>query len=194
LVKRNESLGIFILDALVAAGRELKDRKLAAYDKFKANLDKRADPDLVTPFNDAQKKAKEWNGFSDDLAAIKAHVENVRELYQKHWATTSPSKPSGSKGKRAGNRKDRDAGLADITRQFVEGPINCRGFNKHQVAAIKASYAYTRSVAFGFSMAWIDLCAIKAEASKHVPTARSFSEAMSIGPSFVRVVGENRGE
>ena len=196
-VERNTSLGPFVLDSLAMAGRELRIRHLQAYDKLADGLDSRADQDLMRPFNEAQARAEEmkaqqFNKFSDELEIVKAHVREVRVDYQKFWGS-SPRKASSSRTKKKGNHKEVDGAAADIARKFAEGPSN-HTFVTQNLAAIKASYAYSLSATFGFSMAYRDLCTIKAYSSQHVPTARSFAETMSIAPSFLRILGQNSGE
>jgi len=196
-VERSKHLGTFVLDSLVAAGRELRIRHLQTYDLLLAGLDGRPDHDLLKPFKDATTMANEMERqkcqkFRDELMSLKAHVDEVQKAYQKLWA--SPRKPSSSRTKKGGNRKDIDAALADIARQFAEGPSNYHNFMTPNLAQIKASYAYSLSATYGFSMAYRDLCTIKAVASQHIPIARSFAETMSIAPSFLRVLGENSGE
>jgi RNA-dependent RNA polymerase len=197
-VQRSPSLGTFILDSLDMAGRELKTRHLRAFDNLKNHFDARVDHDLIQPFTEAETRAnklKEQNchKFSDELEAVVAHVEEVRLIYNKFWALRDKLSNSTKKG---GNRKEVDAGLANIARIFAEGPADFHTFMTPNLAAIKAAYAYQLSTnsAFGFSMAYRDLCTIKAIASQHIPTTRLFAEAMSIGSSFLRVLGENSGE
>jgi hypothetical protein len=196
-VERSKSLGIFILDSLVTAGDDLRKRHLKAYDQFLKRLDERPDHDLTKPFKDARAVAERmkkdhYPRFSSELEAVIAHVDEVRTRYQRHWATSD--KTSSSRAKKGSNRKDLDAATADIARQFAEGPPDSNNFMTPNLAAIKASYAYTLSMKFAFSMAYRDLCTIKAVASEHVPTARTFAEVMSIAPTFLRVLGENSGE
>jgi RNA-dependent RNA polymerase len=193
-VKRNKSLGIFILDSLVTAGHELRTRHLQAYDMHLTSLDHRPDDDLMGPFKAAKKRAEQMKKqnylkFSEELDAVDVHVKHVQTLYQKFWA-----KPSSSRATKGSSRRELDTAASDIARQFVEGPPGCAAFLTPDLTAIKASRAYTLSASFGFAMAYRDLCTIKAMASEHVPTARTFAETMSIAPSFLRVLGENSGE
>jgi RNA-dependent RNA polymerase len=196
-VERNKSLGTFILDSLVTAGHELRTRHLQAYDRHFTSLDQRLDNDLMKPLISATERAKQmkeqkYPKFSEELAAVVAHVKDVQTLYQKFWAT--PRKPLKTRSTKGSNRRELDTAAADIARQFVEGPPGCATFLTPNLTAIKASLAYSYSASFGFAMAYRDLCTIKAMASEHVPTARTFAETMSIAPSFLRVLGENSGE
>ena len=193
-VKRSESLGIFILDSLVTAGHELRKRHLQAYDKHLLRLDERLDRDLKKPFEAAEARAKQmknqkYSKFSDELDTVMAHVRDVQTIYQRFWASATPQKRT-----KGSTRKELDAGASDVARRFAEGPPDCHTFLTPNLGAIKASYAYTLSPSFGFAMAYRDLCTIKAIASEHVPTARSFAETMSIAPSFLRGLGENGDE
>jgi RNA-dependent RNA polymerase len=184
--KRKQSLGTFILDNLVATGNELRDIHLRAYGGLKKNADWKPDRDLTKPFKEAEKRAKEiqrqgFSGFVDELEIIKAHVVKVREAYRTFWA--SPSK-RGEKKKKS----------PDFACQFVEGPPEDSILLTADVAAIKASYAYYLSANFALTVAFRELCTIKAIASQHLPVTRSFAEAMSIGASFVRVLAERGDE
>jgi RNA-dependent RNA polymerase len=196
-VERNKSLGTFILDSLVTAGHELRTRHLQAYDRHLTSLDHRPDGDLMEPFKAAKKRAEQMKAqnypkFSEELDAVDVHLKHIQTLYQKFWAT--PRKPPSSRATRGSSRRELDAAASDIARQFVEGPPGCAAFLTPDLTAIKASRAYALSASFGFAMAYRDLCTIKAMASEHVPTARTFAETMSIAPSFLRVLGENSGE
>lgn len=183
--KRNQSLNKFILDTLVATGDALRKQHLCAYDDLKEKADWKVDHDLTRPFKEAEEKAKMirqqgFGGFVDELEVIKAHVVKVREAYRAFWA---------SPGKRGEKKKS-----PDFARQFVEGPSADLVPLTADVGAIKASYAYYLSANFGLTVAFRELCTIKAIASQHLPVTRSFAEAMSIGSSFLRVLAEKGDE
>jgi hypothetical protein len=189
--ERSRSLDTFILDNLVAAGEALRKKHLRAYDTLRERLDRRPDRDLMRPLEEAHKKAKEieQRGFSEfvkELELIKAHVEKVRESYRTFWVPSRKSKDS---------EKQKSP---DFARQFAEGPSeDLIFFTGAEVDTIKASYAYSlpgSSSNFALSVAFRNLCTIKAFASEHLPITRSFAETMSIGSSFLRVLGERGDE
>lgn len=184
-VKRNKPLGIFILDSLVATGKALRKKHIHAYDDLKRKVDRKPDRDLTKPFIEAKKKAEQFKqqgfgGLIDELEVIKAHVVKVQESYCIFWA--SPS-----------NRGEKKKS-PDFARQFSEWPSEDLVLLTADVGAIKASYAYHLHAPFALSVAFRDLCTIKAVASQILPMTRSFAETMSIGSSFVRVAAEKGDE
>jgi RNA-dependent RNA polymerase len=183
--KRSQSLNKFILDTLVATGNTLRIKHLRAYDDLEEKADWKIDCDLTRPFKEAKEKAemiqqRGFGGFVDELEVIKAHVVEVREAYRIFWTST---------GKRNEKKKS-----PDFARQFVEGPSEHLVPLTTDVGAIKASYAYQLSANFALTVAFRELCTIKATASQHLPVTRSFAEAMTIGSSFLRVLAERGDE
>jgi hypothetical protein len=181
---RHKDLKKFILDSLVASGDKIETKHLAAYDDLLRNVDQRPDRDLMRPFEEAEKKAKliEGQGFGNfvrDLEIIKAHVEKARESCREYWALSKVEKKQKP---------------PDFAHQFAEGPSGDLVYSTADVNAIKASYAYTLGVPFALSVAFRDLCTIKAATSQQLPIAKFFAETMSIGSSFLRVLGERGDE
>lgn len=184
LRKRKPHLGTFILDNLVATGKELRNTHLCAYEGLQEKANWKSDHDLARPFQEAEWKAREvqrqgFKGLVDELEIIKAHVVKVKEAHRMFWASKS--------------RREKTK-APDFARQFVEGPPEDLVRLTTKVGAIKASYAYQLSATFALTVAFRELCAVKADASQHLPVTRSFAEAMSIGSSFLRVLAEKGDE
>lgn len=184
--QRGDSLGLkaFILETLRAAGEELKKHHLQRYDRVNQR-DRRLDKDLKIPYEEAENIAKKFKaqGFepiSTELAEIKRQVDLALVSYRTYWSTYSPSKQYSGKAPAKPP--------PTFASEYAAGPSVVLTQN---VNAIKASYAYHIHQKFAFAVGYRDLCTIKAMASGHVPTAKQFAEIMTIGSSFLRVLGEN---
>lgn len=194
---RSPSLTAFVLDTLVKKGEGLREKHIQVFDNCSSNLVTRHDPDLLKPYREAKQRAAaaaEEDGYyryNDELEALRQHIDDVYTVHQRFWAK-SPCKPATNQTRKA---SPSDSPSSHIALQFANGPEGHSLFRTQNLASIKASYAYTAGTPFfAFSVAFRDLCAIKAEASDHVPTARFISEAMSIRSSFVRVYEERTGD
>jgi hypothetical protein len=192
-VQRDATLGDFVLDQLVEAGKEMSNLHLQEFcDKHKDERDFRKDRDLLRPFQEAETMAKRMMKqghyeLSDELKLITIHVDKVYDAYRKSLVSRITASPE----KKQGSRNVSEPPTTNSARQFAEGPPT---FVTGNVRAIKASYAYAScSVTFAFAVAYHDLCMIKATASGDVPTTRLIAETMDIKSSFLRVLGRNCG-
>jgi hypothetical protein len=196
---RHASLGPFILDILLEAGHQMKDKHLIAYDNLKKDLDLKKDPDLCRPFLEASNNATEATkaGFpylARDLAAIRSHVDSVYNSWcvaAGELKKSSPQKSTPKKGrKHSSNQGD---AMFDIAKQFAHCPNNLSPFTS-TVDDIKASYAYERYHSwhkpdyFAFGMAFKHLTIIKARAKGPVGMTLSFGESMTMSASLLRAM------
>ncbi|KAF7965380.1 hypothetical protein HWV62_44091 [Athelia sp. TMB] len=200
--RRDVSQTAFVLDHLVEAGNALREKYLIEFEKPTIGSTFRwmRDKDLLQPHLDA----KEWasamtrelgsDRFEVELSYLESHVQRIYEAHQKYWSSknaknSTPIKPA---NKRQKSSESSSSATTELARQFVEGPEGQSNFRIPNLVSIKASYAYTKcSEFFAFSVAFRELCDIKAKASGHyIPTLGIMSEAMSVQPSFVRIYDE----
>jgi RNA-dependent RNA polymerase len=202
LLNREGYLGPFILDTLIQFGDQLSNQHLVNFDRLLKAVDQRSDYDLLQPHKDATVIASQisdggYDGYSRGLEAIECHV---KKMYIK-WTDTTASESQSSSPRRSPT-KGRDAykpkgdAWRKVARAYVEGPTDPSTSVIPNVNAVKASfaYAYYKNPKFAFTVAYKDLCAIKASASQNLPITREFGEAMSIVPSFLRVLGQSEGD
>lgn len=173
-------------------GEELlqKYRDLGELDDWIAN-----DVDLRRPIDDARKTARKYaalgfEGFSKELEAIDARVEEAYKIYLNSWSGYFSNKSQESPAKKSGkSRKPTDV-MLECAKKFAE-PIPGLDFiqNRH-LEDIKASCAYAKRPKFSFQVAFRNLCLLKADASPGglVPIVRMFDEAKKVTPSYLRAL------
>ncbi|KAF7966382.1 hypothetical protein HWV62_38905 [Athelia sp. TMB] len=200
-INRDPALGEFVFDYLAAEGKALGDEHLAAFEKLLEGRNLRKDVNLLKPYKDAKlyaSKAKEKLGidsFEAELEDLELHIKTV----YKSWNPTASSLSSpikASSSKRQKSTESSNPHMTESARKYAEGPTGQSDFLTANFALVKASCAYDLcSDLFAFTVAFRDLCEIKAKASgSYVPTARVMSESMSIQGSFVRVLSERVDE
>lgn len=175
----------FILDVLVVEGEKLKEDFLKKYKRLKAQSGERdKDKDLSKPWNAAMTKAAQAksqgiSGFSENLEDIKNHVLQVLVEYEKAGVPVVCTNA---------REEATTRNMAyDKVASFFSRPPKFRGFvffSDEDVQTLKASFASTKSLTFAFSVAFHDLCAIKARAAGDIPITRQFAQCITI-PSIV---------
>jgi hypothetical protein len=174
----------FILEVLVNEGEKQREVYLRSYDYRKpCSIDR----DLLKPLEAAHIRAERAQQRHDhvpsrELQRLKDHVEAVHAEYKHKKALLKTSPKQKSRGRTGETRVDP---LLPITRKFAEGPSDL--VDLENVEEVKASFAYSLSADFGFSMAFSQLCLIKSHASKSAGLTLEFAECMSIPGSYLRI-------
>ena len=175
----------FVLDALVEEGEKLKEETLQKYRLKAQEIQTGEDEDLSKPWNAAkakaaQARAQNISGFSDNLEDIRAHVEKAQREFQR--AVARGSNVQGSK----------DNHFDKVASGFAKPPT-FRGFvffSDEDVQILKASLASTMSLRFAFSVAFRDLCAIKARAAGNVAITHQFAQCITIPNKVARMLSQ----
>lgn len=118
---------------------------------------------------------------SNQLQRIQEHVDSIHILWQ-------PAVSDRSHNPVEGRTKLKRQILQDISQDFAEGPMGSAQFILIDVDAVKASYAYSLSPKFALSVAFRDVCTIKARSRGLYPMAQEFGQASDVGSSFVRAI------
>jgi RNA-dependent RNA polymerase len=178
----------FILDALVEEGEKLRKEVLGDYKRLKVQFSE-GDQDLSRPWNAAKAKAAQAKiqgipGFAENLEDIKIHVEEAREEYLRAVAI--------SKGSAVEGPSFRD-GVYDKVASLFAKPPSFKGFvffSDDDVQTLKASLASIKSLNFAFSVAFRDLCAIKARAAGNIALSRQFAQCITIPNNVTRILSQ----
>ncbi|KAF9471940.1 hypothetical protein BDN70DRAFT_868854 [Pholiota conissans] len=193
-----------ILALLKAAGDEKGAELLGRY---KANQWTRTtDPHLKQPYATAIEyaiKAKE-NGiplFEDELRRIRAHVDSAYHMWNKACDNSRDAKdlfsPTKSYKKPFASTKAKAQAEAEklAASQAYAQPIDNIVLTTN-LDQVKASYAYTLSAYFGFTVAFQQCLLIKAINSPGglAPNLRIFDDAKVISSSFMRALRSCEGE
>lgn len=169
----------FILDVLVEEGERLREKVLQEYKTRHQDNHFEEDQDLSKPWNTAKAKATQaksngTKGLWENLEDINSHVDEAWKGYQRAVAIYQHIPPEGSQSKE---------GLFErVTSSFAKTP-SFRGFifySDDDIQTLKASLAAIKSLRFAFSVAFRDLCAIKARAAGNVATTSQFAQCFSI--------------
>ncbi|TFK66173.1 hypothetical protein BDN72DRAFT_158598 [Pluteus cervinus] len=194
----------YILKAIKRAGLRIQDELLELFDMqhpLPEDGRKPIDPQLTAPYLAAREAAKAaiaedgYRRFQEELDII---TEHVHRAYDK-WISACRSKRGadafeddfGSKKKKAapsGASKKSEDMFVEAARLFAE-PV--QGISRTQnVEEIKASYAHFKSTTFGYSVAFRDLCVIKAKANPGgiAPTIRIFDEAKALSHTSLKAL------
>lgn len=195
----------FILDTLLSTGRTLKDEHLARYESLQTNPSALKDQDLRKPVLDARSFARKFAelGFpqlSSELHQIEEHVAKHMHMWQEACgragsssAANTPSKFSSTKSPQKLSRGRTDD-FRQVTKSFAEMPSPPLLSLTGNVDAIKASFAYElhRNPNFALSMAFKDLCDIKAKSAGSAALTRAFADAMSTTSSGMRILQRSK--
>jgi hypothetical protein len=108
----------------------------------------------------------------------------------KNSAQSSPTKSK----KKVKRKADQDDLMLPSSRAYVQ-PLEDIYLTPN-LNQVKASYAYKLSSSFGFSVAFQELCSIKASNSPngHAPNLRIFDEAKTFSASFLRALNRCEDE
>ncbi|KAG1813878.1 RNA dependent RNA polymerase-domain-containing protein [Suillus subaureus] len=178
----------YILDALVDEGRRLRDDFLKQYSILRSSSTKTADHDLTSPYLSASRRATQAShtGFhilQDNLSAVKAHVQRAYG----DWQAAVALQKKASEGR--GSSDPKSQAIQKSVQHFARRP-EVLFFSDEELKIIMASYAYNLSSAFGFSVAFAELCAIKARVQGAVLFADRFAEVMCIPNNILRALSQ----
>lgn len=182
----------FIFHALHAAGKAAADKLLVDYDDIPGEGADAKDADLKRPYTIAAEHAlrvyqsSKSRILTDEMARIRDPVDNAYQAY-----CNALDQANREEAKRFSKKKPKKKGsdpmllAAHLYAEEVTEVILIQN-----VKEIKASYAYHCSPAFAFSVAFQDLCLIKAQAAPGgvAPSIRSFDEAKSIPSTYTRAM------
>ncbi|KAG9313859.1 RNA dependent RNA polymerase-domain-containing protein [Chiua virens] len=177
----------FILDVLVAEGDNLRKEALEEYRRLKVHTMKE-DQDLSRPWNEAKAKAKQAQDdhgiscFTENLDDIQTHVNNALGSFRR---AVEIYKPDGTNG--SASRDSQATVLFERVASLFAKPPSFRGFvffSDDDIRTLKASYASNLSLSFAFSVAFYDLCCIKAKATGNVAITHQFAQCVTV-PSLV---------
>ncbi len=180
-------------------GRSLRDDILKEYEQ--RTIYSGPDADLIKPLQDIKRRvaAGDANGpdhrtackvLAKELELVEEHVRQVNSAYKSiPWRSISASTGKSKKAK-GDQKEDPTRKVAAMYASEVPGIIL---MSDREVARIKASFAYEMSPHkenFAFSVAFKDLCDIKASESSDGAAAvmRSLDEMKSIPASARKLV------
>jgi len=203
-VRRSKDLGPFVLESLRDFGMDLADTFLSEYEKLggQAGVGRFTTPDhhLLGPHQRVVQKLSEMESLLGgdgnklilearrELGTIENHVDKIKSEWGKGFPPSRKTK--------SGSTRNQSEGVAELRGRFVSGPdvpyLSLLG----DIPAIRASYAYKQCRAnkptFAFSMAFEDICRIKAQESDGVILDRELAELMTIPKTAVRTLSALR--
>ncbi|KAH9486232.1 RNA-dependent RNA polymerase 1 [Psilocybe cubensis] len=182
-----------ILFLLNDAAKKKADELFERYEAKRPSKYDNQDKDLRSPYDDMfkfaleAKESQKMPKFLEELSNIRAHVNKAKDKWIIACAKAK-EKQSPVKGKPFKKAKNEDL-MLECTQAYA-APIEGIFLLKKQLKQIKASYAYCDSPKFAFTVAFLDLCHIKAAASPGglAPSLRIFDDAKTISPSFLRAL------
>ncbi|KAG2159654.1 RNA dependent RNA polymerase-domain-containing protein [Suillus bovinus] len=182
----------FILDDLVDEGNRLRDEYVKKYSSLRNSPPRALDHDthLTSPYTSASYRATQamhvgFQGLQSNLTVAKNHVDKA---YQ-DWLRAIAMQKSASC---PGRSDPKEQQIQKVVQYFAQRPLfqDVLFFSAEELKTIMASYAYTLNQSFGFSVAFRELCAIKARAQGEVPFEDKFAQVMNIPNNVLRALSQ----
>jgi hypothetical protein len=173
------------------------------------------DKDIVKPYSEALAYAQELQGSTDheekifgkflhkELQKIRAHVEDSKAIFDQEFARSqiekqdslfSPSKSSPKKKKSYNSKSDQASDcMYPAARKFTE-PVEGLRIYQSNLEELKASCAVnitSPSSNFPWSVAFRDMCLLKAKAKGVAPIVREIDECKNVSSAAVKVLAKN---
>jgi len=196
-IRRNKDLGPFVLESLRDFGKDLASTFLSEYEKLGGQpaINRfTTDHHLLGPHQRIVKKLSEMESLLGadgnkfiiearrELGMIEGHVKKIKS----EWPQAFSSR----------RKNTQNEAIADLRRKFVLGPDVLHLSHLGDIPAIRASYAYKECRAnnpkFAFSMAYEDICRIKAQESGGTVLDRELADLMTIPKTAVRTLSALR--
>lgn len=192
---------VFVLDELLSAGDKIRENLLCLYDTISDKISQKVviDHDLRQPYKQAKMKTTSLDllpvvreVLSAELTLIEHHVERAHDQFMQAVAKSNKKQSvmyEGAKKKLSERKAASDNAFLAPAAYFASTIPDIHLTSPGDVEKIKASYAYTlaSSSNFPFSVAFKDLCRIKADATGSAPISRKFDEVKSIPASGRRL-------
>lgn len=185
-LRRSEGLPKFILDELLAAGKDLQTAHLCKYDELGPHSKQPdyRDEDILN----VSKRCADLIIFQTEMFAVEGFVEQRYTRWKEIWAHHNFLTDKRSK-RIADNQK-----LRSVIADFVRGPDAAKTPNLRAVGmldSVAASYAYKKNPKFGFAVAFRELATIKAKACGLAPTAANIAATMTVSSSAARILSRS---
>ncbi|EPQ58296.1 hypothetical protein GLOTRDRAFT_36051 [Gloeophyllum trabeum ATCC 11539] len=198
--KRPEALQNFVMDRILDASRQERDKWLRYLDEHMPEP-AFTDKDLEEPLRDARRRAqnrmeKGCHDLHDDLQLIEHHVERIwRERPTRGNSEKSGNKEGGASFTGLGIEQRQDK-LRELSRKFVTELTaeDMYLIGKWELEELKASCAYSIAPRnrFPFDVATRHLCAIKARSlGPYKVVTQNFYERFRIHKSFAQRYGRS---
>lgn len=182
----------FILDELRKEGGKIQRALLKQYDGLKQSFAV-CDTDLTQLWDQASKVRLPQ--YEEEVAKVKAHVEDCVDMWNKMWKKIFANKSSETtKNEKKAKRVDENKEKLVIAKMYMNGPdpTECpllTGMNA--LEALRASYAYRRAPNFAWAMAFGALCRIKAAKQGAKAFTIEFAPVMTIPGAAVRIMSQD---
>jgi hypothetical protein len=176
----------FILDDLVNEGNRLRNEFVQRYSSLRSSSPRVPDRDehLTSPYKSASYRATQaahagFKALQVNLTVTKKHVDNAYRDWQCAIAMRSSSDL-------------KEQRIQQAVKSFAQRPLfqDTLFFSEEELKTIKASYAYTTNQSFGFSVAFTELCAIKARVQGGVLFEDKFAQVMNIPNNVLRALSQ----
>ncbi|GJE89654.1 RNA dependent RNA polymerase-domain-containing protein [Phanerochaete sordida] len=187
---REKRLGKFVIEKLQDAAKKIQDTFLAECDAQTKDR-KRVQDDHITAL---WERYRNESYLASELKAVTDFVDARHLEWQAIWAK-SPSKRNqaeyATKKEAKASRVSDEAARRAVAARFAEGPPEARTPSLRNLELLHktmAAYAYTKSRAFAFDVAFTQLTLIKAEKCTIAPVTELISSFFAIPASSAKVL------
>ncbi|KAG2154648.1 RNA dependent RNA polymerase-domain-containing protein [Suillus clintonianus] len=188
LLKRKAS-SPFILDDLVDEGNRLRDKFVEKYSSLRTSSTPVTDAHLTSPYISASRRATQavhagFQGLQVNLTVAKKQVDKA----YKDWLGAIAMQKCASSVRGSPDPKEQQ--IQKAAQYFAQRPLSqdVLFFSEEELKTIMASYAYTLNQSFGFSVAFAELCAIKARVQGGIVFEDKFAQVMNIPNNVLRAL------
>lgn len=188
--RRDDKLGIFVIQALASTAERIQN-------DFKRRKESLMPPGKIYPKDyaiEAQWKTVadcEW--FRDELPAVQDFVGTLYNEYLRIWASGGGASIGSSKAKQKEENASKSAQLRTLCTTFCQGPLPALTPRLRQLKMLDkatAACAYMKSSKFGFTVAFTQLTAIKANTCGSAPLTEVFDSLMTMPSSAARLLAQ----
>jgi RNA-dependent RNA polymerase len=183
-LRRASHLPKFILDELLFAGRKLVDQYLQKYDKNRPAANN-------THISKLHERMESHPGLKEEVQAVKDFVKSCHDRWNQIWVSEKPGVPKSKEKK-----KQETDEVWQLVVDYMHGPPEektslLRATNS--LTAVAASYAYSLAAKFAFTVAFRDICALKATepGSQISPTTEEMAACFTIPASVARIFDQS---
>lgn len=187
--RRDGELGLFVLQALASTAKRAQEEFMRRRESIMA-----AKPYIKDAVIEAQwNTVAECDWFRDEILVVQDFVGTLYIDYLRIW-TPGPGTPvASSKAEKKAETAFRTAQLRTLCTKFCQGPPSARTPRLRQLKMLDkamAAWAYLKSPKFGFSVAFTQLAAIKANACGLAPLTEVFDSVMTMPSSAARLLAQ----
>lgn len=185
--RRADGLPKFIVEVLIADGKKIKDECLAKYgEQSPPERSQGCDEQVLGPYT----RCSKLSALAEELRIVELFVKEFHQRYMKLWVT-SPQKTLTSAVRKQQQQARQKEALHSLVAEYVRS-IPKKGVDillgMGVLESVAASYAYSLSTKFAYTVAFTQLTHIKAVANGIMPITAEMAATVTVSAGFARAI------